>query len=161
MMKKSIAEAAAGEVSQVKTELSDLTKICASQQALIGELEAELGETKHNMRVVKEVGDKAVSTLSETLKTTLEKLNYYEAQEEAYSTAASDLGTMRDENIDLKGMVHSLQKVLKQQTEALAAKELQLMRATGGSTHTALSPPQDLADGSDEWRDWLRQDFAP
>ena len=115
-----------------------------------------MGEAKHNMRVVKEVGDKAVCTLSETLKSTLEKLGYYEGKEQDFSSAENDLATLQDENVDLKGMVHSLQKVLKQQTQALAEKELQVMRAAGH----AMSPPKDMTDNSEEWRTWLRNDFV-
>ena len=127
---------------QLRHELSDLTKICEGQQGLIADLEAALGEAKHNVRVVKDVGDSAIGTLNDTLRTTLEKMRYYEEMETEYTTAGEDLQTVRDENLDLKSMVHSLQLVLKQQTEALAEKERQIMRTVhAGRTSPAPETP--------------------
>ena len=100
---------------------------------MISELEIEITDTKKTVSVVKEVGDNAIQTLGETLRVTLEKLEIYEGNASDIRTSEDELSAVQSDNANLKSMIAQLQAVIKQQTEALANKELQLSR---------ISPPR-------------------
>eukprot|EP01059_Diplonema_ambulator_P036664 TRINITY_DN9241_c0_g1_i1.p1 TRINITY_DN9241_c0_g1~~TRINITY_DN9241_c0_g1_i1.p1 ORF type:complete len:181 (+),score=6.40 TRINITY_DN9241_c0_g1_i1:209-751(+) len=149
-------QAASQEVEKLRTDLADLTQICASQQDMIAKLEADLAEQKQTVKVVKEVGDNAINTLTETLKVTLERLEVHEANERRVADTCEEIRVVTQENSNLKQVIGSLQAVVKQQTDSLAEKELQLMRASKPDD----PPPLDIADASPEWRRFLQNDWA-
>eukprot|EP01064_Diplonema_japonicum_P038211 TRINITY_DN9176_c0_g1_i2.p1 TRINITY_DN9176_c0_g1~~TRINITY_DN9176_c0_g1_i2.p1 ORF type:complete len:1240 (+),score=293.53 TRINITY_DN9176_c0_g1_i2:85-3804(+) len=157
MVKKTIVEAASAEVEKLRTDLADLTQICASQQELITGLQGEVGESKQTVKVVKEVGDNAINTLTETLKVTLERLEVHEANEMRVTATHEELDALSNENADLKSMVATLESVVKQQMDSLAEKELQLMRVSKLDD----PPPNDITDASPQWRRFLNNDFVP
>ncbi|KAJ9459135.1 Kinesin-like protein unc-104 [Diplonema papillatum] len=160
-VKMSMAEAAATEVERLRRELSDLTQICSSQQNMITELEKELKESKQTVKVVKEVGDNAITTLSETLQVTLQRLEVHEANESKVAATHEELAALQRKNTSMSDMIETLERVVQQQTNALAEKERQLMQAQSPPAHendAALGDTPSNSGSPSRWRQWLNSE---
>eukprot|EP01063_Lacrimia_lanifica_P016086 TRINITY_DN226_c1_g1_i1.p1 TRINITY_DN226_c1_g1~~TRINITY_DN226_c1_g1_i1.p1 ORF type:complete len:1406 (+),score=489.37 TRINITY_DN226_c1_g1_i1:84-4301(+) len=139
LVKKNIVDAATAEVEHVRVQMADLTKVCESQKVIIEGLEGDLGESRQKVKAVKQVGDEAIASLSDTLKGTLERLHQFESAEPEIEALREHHRETTASNAELQEMVQTLKRVLKQQTDALAEKELQLMRS-GGRAQTPRTP---------------------